>query len=83
MSVCPFNATAIQPYFNGLSDEISCSSSNEVTSNQSLTEKDTEFVVNENSSSHQYTFTEKDNTVLLNYNFILTCMYTRGKMIKL
>ena len=27
--VCPFNATAIQPYFNGLSDEIFCSSSNE------------------------------------------------------
>ena len=54
--VCPFNATAIQPYSEALSDENSCSSSNEASGNevisyQSLTEKDTEFVVNENSSS--------------------------------
>ena len=35
-------------------------SGNEVISNRSLTEKDAEFVVNENSSSHQYTFTEED-----------------------
>ena len=65
VGVCPFNATAIQPYSDVLSDENSCSSSNEasgneVISNQSLTEKNAEFIVNENSSSHQYTFTEED-----------------------
>ena len=32
----------------------------------SVTEKDAEFVVNENSSSHQYTFTEEDICLFLN-----------------
>ena len=63
VGVCPFNATAIQPYSNTLSDENSYSSSNETISkdsNHSLTEKDTEVVSSENSSSHQYTFAEED-----------------------
>jgi len=52
VDVCPFNATAIQPYSDTSSDENSYSSSNEAISNHSLTEKGAEVVSNGTSSSH-------------------------------
>ena len=58
MDDCSFNAAAIQTNSNALLDEKSYSSSNKVNSYQSFTEKDTEFVLNETSSSHQSTFTK-------------------------
>ena len=58
MDACSFNAAAIQTYSNALLDQKSYSSSNKVNSNQSFTEKDTEFVLNKTLSSHQSTFTK-------------------------
>ena len=60
MDACFCNAAAIQAYFNALLDEKSrYSSSNKVNSNQSFSEKDTEFVSDETSSSRQSTFIKK------------------------
>ena len=78
MDACFCNATAIQAYFNALLDEKSYSSSNKINSNQSFSDKDTEFVLNETSSSHQSTFIKKI-AICVSQNWFeigMTCMRT-------
>ena len=60
VGVCPFNASAIQPYSDALSDENFYSSSNETICEESFTEKDAEVVENENFSLRQCVFTEEE-----------------------